>query len=383
MKLPEYKAKEVFEKFGMPVMKGVVIDSLECMEEKMRSAGLSFPVVIKAQIQAGGRGKAGGIKFANSTDEAKAICEKLLFSELKGLKVNQLLIVEKASPQKEWYVSIMMDRASKMPLAIFSAQGGVDIEETAKILPDKIIKVNINPFRGVKDYTIDYIAGRSGIGREYAAQLKDVIQRLYQVFMEYDCLLAEINPLVIDAQGKMIALDGKIDIDDSALFRLPDIADFRDRQPEEDYVKEAGSFGFLYIPVESQGSIAVMSNGSGMIMSCIDLIVKNGMSVGAALDLGGGATAERIKEAVRIVLSKDTIDTLFISIFGGITRCDEVARGIASAMAGFKNKRVVVRMEGTNKQEGLSILSLIEGDIVSVGSIPEGAAALCGRGMFQ
>ena len=377
MKLPEFKAKDLFEQFDMPTMNGVVIDSLDGIEKQISDGGLSYPVVIKAQVQVGGRGKAGGIQFANNTTEAKAVCEKLLFSDLKGFKVNQLLIVEKASPVQEWYLSIMLDRLSKMPLIIFSAQGGMDIEEVAKTSPEKIIKININPFYGLQDYTIQYIVDRSGIDAQYAEQLINIIQKLYDAFREYSCLLAEINPLVVDASGKLIALDGKVDIDDDALYRLPDMLAFRETLPEDALVREARSFKFLYIPIEEGGNIAVMSNGSGMVMSCIDLITKAGMTVGAALDLGGGATADRIKEAVRIVLSNPDINTLFISIFGGITRCDEVAGGIKLALeAQSKEKTVVVRMEGTNKQQGLDIISQVRGSIHSVGSIPEGVAAL-------
>jgi succinyl-CoA synthetase beta subunit len=381
MKLPEYKAKELFEKYGMPTMNGTVIDSLDGIEKKLSDANLSFPVVGKAQVQVGGRGKAGGIKFANDIKETKSICEGLLFSDLKGFRVNQLLIVEKAQPEKEWYLSIMLDRATKMPLIIFSAAGGMEIEEVAKVAPEKIIKVNINPYYGVQDYIITYMTDKSGIGAEYASQLKDVVIKLYNVFKGYSCLLAEINPLAVDKSGKVIALDGKVDIDDSALYRLPDMVEFKKSLPEDPLVIEAESFNFLYIPIEKGGNIAVMSNGSGMVMSCIDLISKKGMTVGAALDLGGGATAERIKEAVRIVLSNKDIDTLFISIFGGITRCDEVAGGIKMAMEKQDaGKTVIVRMEGTNKKEGIGIIESINSDnIVSVAGIPEGVAALYER----
>lgn len=381
MKLLEYKAKELFEKHGMPTMNGAVIKSLGGIEKKLSEANLKFPVVVKAQVQVGGRGKAGGIKFANDIKETKKICEELLFSDLKGFKVNELLIVEKAQPEKEWYLSIMLDRSSKMPLIIFSAAGGMEIEEVAKTAPEKIIKVNINPYYGVQDYTITYIIDKSGIGAQYAAQLKDIVAKLYNVFKDYSCLLAEINPLALDKSGKIIALDGKVDIDDSALFRLPDMVEFKKSLTEDPLVIEAASFNFLYIPIEKGGNIAVMSNGSGMVMSCIDLISKKDMVVGAALDLGGGATAERIKEAVRIVLSNPDIDTLFISIFGGITRCDEVAGGIKLAMEKQDaGKTVVVRMEGTNKQAGLDIIASIKsGNIVNVNGIPEGVRALYER----
>jgi succinyl-CoA synthetase beta subunit len=377
MKLPEFKAKDLFEQYDLPTMNGVVIDSLNGIDKQISDGGLSYPVVIKAQVQVGGRGKAGGIQFANNAAETKAICEKLLFSDLKGFKVNQLLIVEKASPVQEWYLSVMLDRTSKMPLIIFSAAGGMEIEEVAKTSPEKIVKININPFYGLQDYTIQYIVDKSGIDAQYSPQLKSIIGKLYDVQKEYSCLLAEINPLVVDKSGRLIALDGKVDIDDDALYRLSDMLAFRETLPEDVLVRDARSFKFLYIPIEQGGNIAVMSNGSGMVMSCIDLITKAGMTVGAALDLGGGATADRIKEAVRIVLSNPDIDTLFISIFGGITRCDEVAGGIKMALeAQGKEKTVIVRMEGTNKQLGLNIVKEVRGNIHSVDSIPEGVAAL-------
>ncbi len=380
MKLLEYKAKDLFEQFDIPTMNGVVVDSLEGLEKQIEDGGLTYPVVIKAQVQVGGRGKAGGIKFANDIEEAKELSRQLLFSDLKGFKVNQLLIVEKASPEKEWYLSVMMDRLSKMPLIIFSAEGGVDIEEVAKTAPEKIVKVNINPYYGVQDYTISYIIDKSGLDKAYAPQLKDIITKLYTVLDEYSCLLAEINPLVLDKSGEIIALDGKVDIDDSALSRLPDMLEFRETLQDDPLVIEARSFKFLYIPMEEEGNIAVMSNGSGMLMSCIDLISKRGMKVGAALDLGGGATADRIKDAVRIVLSNTKINTLFISIFGGITRCDEVAKGVKLALENQQEtKTVVIRMEGTNKEQGIEIVTAIGDNVVTVGSIPDGVAALAER----
>jgi len=361
-------------------MNGVVVDSVENLEKQIEDGGLTYPVVIKAQVQVGGRGKAGGIKFANDLEEAKELSRQLLFSDLKGFKVNQLLIVEKASPEKEWYLSVMMDRLSKMPLIIFSAEGGVDIEEVAKTAPEKIVKVGINPYYGVQDYTISYIIDKSGIDKKYAPQLKDIITKLYSVLDEYSCLLAEINPLVLDKSGEIIALDGKVDIDDSALSRLPDMLEFRETLQDDPLVIEARSFKFLYIPMEEDGNIAVMSNGSGMLMSCIDLISKAGMKVGAALDLGGGATADRIKDAVRIVLSNTNINTLFICIFGGITRCDEVAKGVKLALENQKEtKTVVMRMEGTNKEEGVKIITSVGDNVVTVNGIPEGVKALAER----
>lgn len=379
MKLLEYKAKELFAKYGIPTQNGIVINSLENLKGKIQS--IKFPVVVKAQVQVGGRGKAGGIKFADTEDEALEICKSMLHSTLKGFKVNELYIVEKVSSiRQECYLSIMLDRLSKMPMIIFSSNGGIDIEETAKTNPEKIIKMPIDPLMGIKEYTVRYMSIKSGLDICYFDQLFNVVKNLYTTFMEYDCLLAEVNPLVLTEDKRVIALDGKIDIDDSALYRLPDIQEFREVLQEEELVKEARKFKFLYIPVEEDGTVAVMSNGSGMIMSCIDLISKEGIKVGAALDLGGGATSDRIVEAVRIVLSNKNIKALFITIFGGITRCDEVAGGVRKAMESQPDdKIVVIRIEGTNKGAGIEIIKQIKGEIIVVDSIREGVIELVGR----
>lgn len=383
MKLLEYKAKEIFDKYNVPTMNGCVIDSSEHMEESIEKAGLTYPVVVKAQVQIGGRGKAGGIRFADTPCEAKKHCENLLFSELRGYKVNQLLIVEKSQNNKtELYLSIMLDRLTKCPMIIFSANGGMEIEQTAKEDPDKIIKLTIDPFIGIKDYMAVYLLSKSGLDLSYKKQLSTLLKKLYQAFMDYSCMLVEINPLVIDCNDRLTALDGKIDIDDSALFRLPDIQDFAAKmQPDNPLIKEAAEYNFLYIPVENEGSIAVASNGSGMLMSCIDLISKEGMKVKAALDLGGGATADRIKEAMRILFSTPGVKAVLINIFGGITRCDEVANGVKLALeAEHSDKIVVIRMEGTNKEIGLATIADIQhADIVSVPGLRECVKALADR----
>lgn len=358
MKLLEYQAKAIMEKFDIPTMKGVVIDNLEGIPEKIEAANLSYPVVIKAQVQIGGRGKAGGVKFADDAQQAAELCEKMLYMDIRGLKANELMIVEKASPVKEWYVSIMLDRLSKSPLLIFSPMGGMDIEETARTNPDKIAKVPMDPFRGVQNYTIDYAMDKTGADKQYKDQLKSIVEKLLVAFYAYNTMLIEINPLVVDASDQLIALDGKIEIDDSALYKLPDVVEYRDKMQDDQRVIDARGYGLHFVPVEEEGTIGVMSNGSGMLMSCIDLISKKGMTVGAALDLGGGATAEKIKKAVQIMMSGDKIDKVFICIFGGITRCDEVAKGAIMALEEEKgNKKVVLRMEGTNREQAAEIIA--------------------------
>ena len=381
MKLMEYQAQLLFKQFGVPVMRGCVVDCADRIANAMAEADIHYPAVVKAQVQIGGRGKAGGIQFADNLEEAAAHAQRLLGSELRGLKVNKLYIVEKAAYKTEWYLSIMLDRLSKQPIIIFSALGGMEIEQTAKTDPDKIKKLIIDPMIGVQDYMARYLLSSSGLDIGYTKQLDALLKSLYKCFMKYDCMLCEINPLVVDNEDRLIALDGKVDIDDSALYRLPDVMAWREELPEEELVKEARKFDFLYIPVEEGGSIAVCSNGSGMLMSCIDMITKNGMKVGAVLDLGGGATAARIAEAMRILFSTPGVKAVLINIFGGITRCDEVAGGVKLAMEhhDLDGKLIVVRMEGTNKDKGIEIIEGLHSDVIRAEGLRESVAALLER----
>ena len=373
MKLPEYKAKELFAKYGIKIMKGIVTDSAENTAEEISAAKISYPVVIKAQVPIGGRGKAGGVKFAENESEMQNIAKTMLLSSIKGYAVDKILIAEKLECEDEWYLSVMIDRAAKCPLVIFSPSGGIDIEETAKTSPKSIVKIHINPLVGIKDYTVRYIIDKSGVPQSYFGELEATLKKLYDVFCGYSCLLAEINPLALPKSGDgLVAIDGKVEIDDSAAKNFPDIDEFAKSQKIDPKIKEAAMFNFLYIPIEQGGEVGVMSNGSGMLMSCIDQFAEKGIKVGAALDLGGGATAERIKEAVRIMLGGEGIHTLFVSIFGGITRCDEVASGVKAALADIgEDKSVVLRMEGTNKEKGFEIIQT-ETKISVAGDIPSG-----------
>jgi succinyl-CoA synthetase beta subunit len=378
MKFMEYQARETFDQYGIPVMKGVVVDQIEGVEGKLN--GLTFPLVVKAQVQVGGRGKAGGIQFADTVEDVKRISQQLLHSDLKGHTIHKLMIVEKAASGKECYLSIILDRLTKAPMIIFSAEGGVDIEETAVTNPSAIIKMPIDTTIGIQKYMIQYIVNKAGLAQEVVPALLDLITRLYEMFVSTDSMLAEINPLLILKDHTLIALDGKVDVDDSALYRQPKVLEYRDSIQEDPLVLDARQFRLLYIPVEDEGDIAVISNGSGMLMSSIDLISKAGMVVGAALDLGGGATADRIKEAIRIVLLREKTKYLFVNIFGGITRCDEVANGVRDAMTTQpKDRCVIVRLEGTNKQKGIDILQSAESDVVSVDGLQEGVQALVNR----
>lgn len=387
MKLLEYKSHELFYDYDIPSNKGVVIDSLDDLDDKLqddepaRGVDVSskienYPVVVKAQVQTGGRGKAGGIKFADNAEEVKEISRNLLGSEIKGLKINKLLVVDMIDVKKEWYLSITLDRKTKTPLLIFSTEGGVDIEEIAHETPEKIAKIPINPMMGIKSYMVRYLINYFDMDQQYLKPLYEIVKNLYKLFREYDCLLTEINPLVIDDSGDMLAVDGKIDIDDNSLFRHEDILRFRDELTEDPKVIEAREYDFLYIPVRDTGNIGVISNGSGMIMSSMDLISQKGMEVTCALDLGGGATAERVQEAIKIVLENDNVELLLINIFGGITRCDEIAKGLKMAADAVGDKKVIIRVEGTNKEAGLEIIHNMKDTVISVDSILEGVDAL-------
>ena len=381
MKLMEYQGQTLLKKFGVPVMGGCVIDETEDVAAALAGAEMRWPAVVKAQVQIGGRGKAGGIRFAEDAAQAEKHARDLLGSELRGYTVHKVYVVEKADVAQEWYCSILLDRLSKQPLIIFSPMGGMAIEQTAKTDPDKIKKIIVDPMIGVQDYMARYLLSSSGLDVGYTKQLDQLLRGLYRCFMEYDCMLAEINPLIVDKEGRLVALDAKIDVDDSALFRLPDVTAWWDELPEEPLVKEARQFNFLYIPVEAGGSVAVCSNGSGMLMSCIDMITKNGMNVAAVLDLGGGATGERIAEAMRILFSTPGVKAVLINIFGGITRCDEVATGVKLAMERgvLEGKMIVVRMEGTNKDKGIEIIDGLHSDVVLADGLRESVAALLER----
>ena len=298
---------------------------------------------------------------------------------IRGFIANELLIVEKKEIKNEWYISIMLDRVSKKPLLIFSSMGGMDIEETARVNPEKIARIPLDPFRGAEDYTIEYIFNKTGADKQYKNMIKELINKLFSVFFDYCTLLVEINPLAIDESGNLVAMDGKVEIDDNALPLLPEAAIWKEKLQEDNLVIEAEKLNFHLVPIDKNGIIGVMSNGSGMLMSCIDLISQKNISVGAALDLGGGAIADRISEAILLMFRYNNIDTIFICIFGGITRCDEVAKGACAAMRTNTGtgKNLILRMEGTNKDEALRIVSESGLSITATEGIPNSVDAIC------
>ena len=375
MKLLEYKGEELLKNFCIPIKNGVVVDSAEDVPCAIKE--LKAPYVLKVQIMAGGRGKAGGIKFADTEQDAQKICGEMLGMKIKNIVVKKVLIAQKVDVLDEWYLSVILDRLNKCPMVIFSPLGGVDIEGTTRTSPDKIVKIAINPLLGIKTYTARYIFKKYNLDNAYFEQFFSIIKNLYKLFNDYDATLLEINPLAITNKNGLLAIDCKADIDDSSLYRHADILEFRNSLDENELIVEARKFNFLYIPINSGGDIAVVSNGSGMLMSCIDLITKTGAKVGAALDLGGGATSDRIAEAVKIIFSNQKTNYLFISIFGGITRCDEVAQGVKLALqSGLEGKTIVIRLEGTNKAAAFEILECLGNSVITADSISDGVKKL-------
>ena len=370
MDLMEYKARELFVKYGLPSGVGVVGDSVE--EILASRENITYPAVVKAQVAVGGRGKAGGIKFAENEEELVAACSAIFGMDIKGHTVRKIMVKPKDEIGRELYLSITLDRGARRPVILFCPEGGMEIEAH----PEKVIKYPVDPTRGIPDYTARYLAGKAGLNNDQFKELYALLVKLYKLFREYDCMLCEINPLAIDAEGHLLCLDGKVSIDDSALKRLPDMQEYEKSAPREPMVAEAESFNFLLIPCSKEGNIGIMSNGSGMLMSCMDALAKRGMTTRTTLDLGGGATAERIKEAVRILLSDPKIEYLFINIFGGITRCDEVAGGIRLAKELYDIKQpMVIRFEGTNKDKGLEIINGL-GNVTYVDGLLAGVEVL-------
>jgi succinyl-CoA synthetase beta subunit len=353
MKLHEYQSKTIFAKYGIPIPKGRVAATAD--EAKQIAEELGGRVVIKSQVLVGGRGKAGGVKVARDADEAAELAQQILAMEIKGLPVRKVLVDEAAAIANEIYFSITNDRAAKKPVMIASAAGGVDIEEVAATTPEKIVKVHIDPLLGLRDYQSRDIAASIDLPRELWRDFSRIASGLWQVYKETDAELAEINPLVITKDNKLVALDGKMLIDDSSLFRHADLADMRDIDEEAPAETEARRYGLSFIKLD--GNIGCMVNGAGLAMTSMDIVKLFGGEPANFLDIGGGAGSEKVAAAMRIILSDPAVKAVLFNIFGGITRCDEVARGILVAMDEVKPKvPMVVRLVGTNAEEGRKLL---------------------------
>lgn len=356
MKLFEHEAKVIFSKYKIPTPPGKLTNSPTKTREI--TTQLHTPVAIKAQVTVAGRGKAGGILFADSPAEAELAAKKLLDTQIKGVKVENVLVEEKASVRSELYFGITIDRSSRSYVAVASSEGGMEIEEIAATMPEKIIKVFIAPLRGFHSYHARLIAKKLGYERRQMLGLATIFLRLYKIVLDYDAELAEMNPLVETSEGKFVAVDTRLIVDDNALYRHPE---FKKRlieigaelTPQE---IEARKSGLAYVKLE--GNIGVIGNGAGLVMATLDTIKLYGGDPANFLDVGGGATADKMFAALNLVFSDPRVKVVFINILGGITRCDEVARGVLEAKrrTGFV-KPMVIRLVGTNEEEGRRILT--------------------------
>jgi succinyl-CoA synthetase beta subunit len=354
MKLHEYQSKQIFSKYGVPIPHGRVASTAS--EAKQVAEELGGKVVIKAQVLVGGRGKAGGIRLAKTPKEAEETATTILGMEIKGLPVRKVLVDEAASFGKEIYLGITNDRAARKPVMMASAAGGVDIEEVAAVTPEKIIKIHIDPLLGLRDYQARDLAVSIDLPRELWRSFSEIARGLWSAYQSNDASLAEINPLVITSDQKLVALDGKMVIDDNALFRHPELNEMRDLDGEDWAEVEARKYGLSYISLD--GEIGCMVNGAGLAMATMDIIKLNGGQPANFLDIGGGARAEKVTAALRIILADEKVKAVLFNIFGGITRCDEVARGILAALDELKTTvPMVVRLVGINAEEGRRLLA--------------------------
>ncbi len=356
MNLHEHQSKTRFGEFGIPVPQGKVATTAD--EVYAIAQELGAPVVVKAQVLAGGRGKAGGVKVAKTAEDARDAASKILGMEIKGLTVHKVLVDPAADIAKEIYLGITNDRTSGKPVLITSSEGGVEIEVVAHENPDAIIKIAIDPIMGLHLYQTMQAAGEMNLPREHWQAFSDIAMQLYEVYKNSDATLAEINPLVITGDNKLLALDGKMVIDDNALFRHADLAAMRDTTAEDPSETQAREAGISYVKLN--GQIGCMVNGAGLAMTTMDMTkLYGGDDIGPAnfLDIGGGAKADRVAAALRIILSDKNVKAVLFNIFGGITRGDEVARGLLQAYEEVKpDVPLVIRLVGTNAKEGREIL---------------------------
>ncbi|MCS7135529.1 MAG: ADP-forming succinate--CoA ligase subunit beta [Nitrososphaerota archaeon] len=353
MKLYEYEAKQLFSLYNIPVPKFALARTPE--EARDITQRLGGKSVLKAQVLVAGRGKAGGIKFAESTQEAYVLAKKLLGMEIKGEKVHSLLVSETVKIERELYLSIVIDRSVGAASILVSSEGGIDIEELAARSPEKIVKVYVDPLVGLKPYHVRRITGAMDLSDEQKKVLQEITMNLYRLFVELDCELAEINPLAIDKEGKLVPVDAKLIIDDNALFRRKEFVE-REFAGLSEFESEAKKHGFSY--VELDGDIGIIGNGAGLTMATMDIVKLYGGRPANFLDIGGGARADVVEKAASLLLRHPKVKVLLVNVLGGITRCDEVAKGLVNALATYgKNKKLVVRLTGTNEEEGKRILS--------------------------
>lgn len=354
MKVHEYQAKQFFANYGVPVDHCILCRSAAEAVEAYKKLGVDTAVV-KAQVHTGGRGKAGGVKLAHNVEEVEKYAGQILGMSIKGFVVDRILVTEAAHIVSEYYVSILIDRKTKEPIIMMSREGGMEIEQVAKEAPEKIVKVAIDPIVGLPDYKAREAAYHLFDDVKLVRQCGSILQKLYRLFMEKDASLVEINPLVLTKEGTLRAVDAKMTFDNNALFRHPDVQELNEPTPEEKVEQDAKSKGFSYVNLG--GSIGCMVNGAGLAMATMDMIKLYGGDPANFLDIGGSSNPQKIVEAMRLLTADKHVNVVLINIFGGITRCDDVAKGLIEAFQEIKTDiPIVIRLTGTNEQEGREIL---------------------------
>ena len=375
MNLFEYQGKRLYQDFSIPTPKSIFVSSISEISD---NHGLTYPVVVKAQVQVGGRGKAGGIKVAKDFDELTKFSDEILGMDIKGHIVESLLLEEASNILEEYYISFTLDRSAKSYLMMLSAKGGMDIEEVAEKNPDDLIMLHISPSKGLDLETIIKSIEDAKLNESYKTELSDVISNLYKLFVEGDCDLVEVNPLAITDNG-VSALDSKVSLDMNAIYRHENFKDFENEIPipvSEQFAKEK-NLNFIKL----EGSVGIIGNGAGLVMSTLDVVSEHGGMAANFLDIGGGAKAETVTAALEVLESEDNVKSVLINIFGGITRCDLVANGIVEATKGKELKwPIIVRLDGTNSKEGLSILEQNTNEKITISSSMDEAAKLAVEG---
>jgi succinyl-CoA synthetase beta subunit len=372
MDLLEYQGKSLFKKHGVPVPEGIPATSpgeaVEAAEQ------LGYPVVIKAQVQVGGRGKAGGIKLAGDRAEAERHAETILGMEIRGLAVHEVYVEKASQIAEEYYAAVILDRGAKKPMAMLSRMGGMDVEEIAERDPRAMVRQHIDPLVGFQDYQGRRLAFEAGIAEDVIRPVGAMLGKLYETFVSEEATLVEVNPLLVTGDRQVVALDAKVTIDGNALFRHEDTGVFRNPGAEDPQEQMAKERGLIYVKLD--GDIGILGNGAGLVMSTLDVVAQAGGKPANFLDAGGGSKAEAIVDAVEVILSDPKVTAVLFNIFGGITRCDEVANGLVTAFEQIEPEvPFVVRLDGTNDEEGRRILAEADLPNVTVESTMLGAAA--------
>jgi succinyl-CoA synthetase beta subunit len=354
MDLLEYQGKQLFRRHGVPVPEGQYAASVEDAVDAAEQLG--YPVVIKAQVQIGGRGKAGGIKLANDPDEAELHADAILGMDIRGFTVHELYVEKASSIADEYYAAIVFDRSAKKPMAMLSRMGGMDVEEVAERDPEAMRMLHVDPLIGFQEFHGRRLAFEAGIAEDLIRPVGAMLGRLYDVFVGEDATLVEVNPLLVTDARDVVALDAKVTIDGNALFRHPDVAELRDLSAEDPQERMAQERGLTYVKLD--GNVGILGNGAGLVMSTLDVVAQAGGKPANFLDAGGGSKAEAITSAVEVILSDEKVRAVLFNIFGGITRCDEVAKGLIDAFRQIEpDVPFVVRLDGTNDEEGRRLLA--------------------------